>query len=106
MKQTQLLKGSLDLAVVAALATGESYGYEILERLADLGDVGDASVYGTLRRLEESGLLVSHLVAGTGGAARRYYAVTAAGRAWLEEAAVAWRGLARTIDRLLEEVVT
>ena len=51
--QAQLLKGVLELAVLAVIARGETYGYEILSTLESAGfdGVGDASVYGTLRRL-------------------------------------------------------
>ena len=51
--QTQLLKGVLDLAVLAVLDHDDSYGYEVVRRLHDaaLGEVAEASVYGTLRRL-------------------------------------------------------
>ena len=54
MDPTQLLKGVLDLAVLAVLRGGDGYGYDVLRRLraAGLEDVGDASVYGTLRRAE------------------------------------------------------
>ena len=64
MQQSQLLKGALDLAVVAALADHESYGYEVLQRLTDAGlaGVGDASVYGVLKRLETMSVLSSQLV--------------------------------------------
>ena len=49
MDTTQLLKGVLDVAVLAVLRQEDGYGYDIVRRLreAGLGDVGDASVYGT-----------------------------------------------------------
>ena len=45
MDATQLLKGVLDVAVLAVLKTGDGYGYDVLRRLrsAGLDDVGDAS---------------------------------------------------------------
>ena len=59
MDKSQLLKGVLDIAVLAVILRGEAYGYEILARLEEAGleGVGDASVYGTLRRLEQGGHL-------------------------------------------------
>lgn len=61
---TQLLKGVLDLAVLAVLAERDSYGYDVVRRLREsgLGEVGDASVYGTLRRLHQAGALTSYAV--------------------------------------------
>ncbi len=51
--QSQLLKGVLDLAVLAVLADEDGYGYDVVRRLREGGveAVAEASVYGTLRRL-------------------------------------------------------
>ena len=73
MQQSELLKGALDLAVLGSVGRGESYGYEVLQRLAAAGleGVGDASVYGSLKRLESQGYLrvaVGGVAAGSGAA--------------------------------------
>ena len=59
MDTTQLLKGVLDLAVLAVVGERDGYGYDVVRRLREAGldDVGDASVYGTLRRHGLSGRL-------------------------------------------------
>src|SRR5579862_9939470 len=92
MDQTQLLKGVLELAILSVIAQGETYGYEILSTLeqAGLDGVGDASVYGTLRRLEQAGYLTSRLEASDSGPARKYYAVTPVGREQLREGTQTW----------------
>ena len=103
MLRSQLIKGVLDIAVLAVLADEESYGYEILVKLAERGldDIGDASVYGTLRRLEAAGHLRSRLEASDSGPARRYYSLTATGRHHLAESAKEWAELRAALDRLL-----
>jgi PadR family transcriptional regulator PadR len=90
--RSQLLKGVLDIAVLAALDEEPSYGYAILTRLeqAGLHGVGDASVYGTLRRLEDAGHLRSQSVASESGPPRRYFSLTATGRAALAEGIREW----------------
>src|SRR5512142_1314184 len=90
---TQLLKGVLDLAVLAVLRTEDGYGYDILRRLrvAGLGDVGDASVYGTLRRLFQAGYLTTYVVPSEAGPHRKYYALNASGRVQLDESGRVWR---------------
>ena len=82
MDTTQLLKGVLDLAVLAVLRDEDGYGYDILRRLREAGleEVGDASVYGTLRRLFAAGLLTTYVVPSESGPHRKYYALNAAGR--------------------------
>jgi PadR family transcriptional regulator PadR len=102
---TQLLKGVLDLAVLAALRDEDGYGYDILRRLraAGLDDVGDASVYGTLRRLFNAGHLTTYVVPSDSGPHRKYYALNAAGREQLQRSGKIWQGFASTMDQLIRE---
>lgn len=103
MDRTQLLKGALDLAVLAVLADGDGYGYDIVRRLREGGfdGIGDASVYGTLRRQFQSGLLTSYVKPSDEGPNRKYYALNDAGRDQLEIAAKEWRRFAETVNTLL-----
>lgn len=105
MDTTQLLKGVLDLAVLAVLKDEDGYGYDILRRLraAGLDEVGDASVYGTLRRLFQAGFLTAYVVPSEEGPHRKYYALNAAGRGQLERSAKVWHGFASTMDNLLDD---
>lgn len=104
MEQAQLLKGVLDLAVLAVIARGETYGYEILSTLERAGfdGVGDASVYGTLRRLEQAGHLESRLAASDSGPARKYYAVTPSGAEQLQAGTEIWARISDAFGRLVE----
>jgi PadR family transcriptional regulator PadR len=101
---TQLLKGVLDLAVLAVLKEDDGYGYDIMRRLrvAGLDEIGDASVYGTLRRLFQAGLLTTYVVPSESGPHRKYYALNAAGRDQLGQSGKVWRAFASTMDQLLD----
>ena len=103
MDTTQLLKGTLDAAVLAVISEADGYGYDVVRRLREAGleEVGDASVYGTLRRLFASGALTSYVVASEEGPHRKYYGLTPAGRAALTNARKAWGEFAHVMDRLL-----
>lgn len=105
MDTTQLLKGVLDLAVLAVLKDDDGYGYDILRRLraAGLDEVGDASVYGTLRRLFQAGFLTTYVVPSEEGPHRKYYSLNAAGRDQLNRSGKVWRGFASTMDALLDD---
>ncbi|TPG18986.1 PadR family transcriptional regulator [Pedococcus bigeumensis] len=105
MDTTQLVKGVLDLAVLAVVADEDGYGYDIVRRLraAGLEDVGDASVYGTLRRLYSGGALTSYVVPSDEGPHRKYYGINAQGRATLHTQGKTWDAFAQTMDGLLEE---
>ncbi|TFD58838.1 PadR family transcriptional regulator [Cryobacterium suzukii] len=104
MDTTQLLKGVLDMAVLAVIVDDDGYGYDIVRRLraAGLDEVGDASVYGTLRRLYSAGALSSYVVPSDGGPHRKYYGMNANGRAMLAEQRANWTHFADTLTRLLE----
>lgn len=105
MDATQLLKGVLDLAVLAVLRDDDGYGYDVLRRLraAGLDEIGDASVYGTLRRLFQAGYLTTYVVPSEEGPHRKYYALNAAGRDQLNRSVKTWRSFAQTMDDLIAD---
>ena len=105
MEGTQLVKGVLDLAVLAVVAREDGYGYDVGRRLrsAGLDEVGDASVYGTLRRLYAAGALSSYVVPSDEGPHRKYYGINAQGRHLLETEGKTWAAFAATMDGLLEQ---
>ncbi len=105
MDGTQLVKGVLDLAVLAVVARDDGYGYDVVRRLrgAGLEEVGDASVYGTLRRLYAAGALTSYVVPSDEGPHRKYYGINAQGRTMLETQGKTWAGFADTMNALLGE---
>ena len=107
MDTTQLLKGVLDAAVLAVVQHDDGYGYDIVRRLreAGLGDVGDASVYGTLRRLYSAGALSSYVVPSDGGPHRKYYAINTQGREMLQAQRADWSRFATAMSGLLDERV-
>jgi PadR family transcriptional regulator PadR len=99
----QLLRGVLDLAVLAVLERADGYGYDVVRRLREAGlrDVADASVYGTLRRLFRAGLLTAYVVPSDEGPHRKYHALNDAGRAQLERSRRTWSEFAATMDHLV-----
>ena len=104
MDTTQLLKGVLDVAVLAVITEEDGYGYDVVRRLrsSGLADVGDASVYGTLKRLYSAGALTSYVVPSDDGPHRKYYGINAQGRAMLSEQRDVWRRFSGTMSSLLE----
>ena len=106
MDTTQLLKGVLDLAVLAVVDAEDGYGYDVVRRLraGGLDDVGDASVYGTLRRLYAAGALTSYVVASDEGPHRKYYGITPTGRSQLKSQADDWAHFSATVSSILQGV--
>ena len=103
MDTTQLLKGVLDVAVLAVIRDEDGYGYDIVRRLraAGIDEVGDASVYGTLRRLYAGGMLTSYVVPSDGGPHRKYYGITKEGLSMLVAHTTDWEQFAGIMTGLL-----
>lgn len=103
MERSQLLRGVLDVAVLAVIAERDGYGYDIQRRLAQAGidGVGEATIYGTLRRLYRSGSLSSYSQPSDEGPHRRYYGLTESGRGELDAGRVDWRAFVDAVERLL-----
>ena len=103
---TQLLKGALDLAVLAVIAGHDTYGYDIARRIwaSGLDDVREASVYGTLNRLFRAGLLTTRVEASPSGPHRKYYGLTRDGRAYLRDGRVRWQTTTSAIDTLINAI--
>lgn len=103
MDTTQLLKGVLDAAVLAVVQREDGYGYDVVRRLRDAGlaEVGDASVYGTLRRLYAAGALSTYVVPSEGGPHRKYYSITPTGAELLRAQRASWEQFSATLTRLI-----
>jgi PadR family transcriptional regulator, regulatory protein PadR len=99
----QLKKGALDLCVLALLSRGDSYAYEIASRLSDAIGMGEGTIYPLMRRMQSDGLVETYLVESTAGPSRKYYRLTAAGKASFETQKDAWRSFAGAMQSILGE---
>ena len=98
-QRSEWLRGVLELCVLRVLAGGPTYGYAITAELAaaGLGDIKGGTLYPLLGRLEKNGLVVAEWRAGEGGPGRKYFALTAAGRAELDDGTAHWHEFASTV---------
>jgi PadR family transcriptional regulator PadR len=99
--EIQLKKGVLNLCVLALLARGDSYAYEIASRLAQAIDMGEGTIYPLMRRLQSDGLVETYLVESPAGPSRKYYRLTPAGQASLDSQSRDWTRFARAVDDIL-----
>ncbi|GEL98846.1 PadR family transcriptional regulator [Cellulomonas terrae] len=102
------LRGVLDVCVLAVLAEGSTYGYAITARLDELGlgAVKGGTLYPLLARLEQAELVTTQWQPGVGGPGRKYFALTAAGRAELERRGAAWRSFAALTSDIVDPART
>jgi len=108
-RQTQWLRGVLDLAVLATLqSAGTSYGYLLIQSLTGAGiqDLKGGTIYPLLARLEQEGLVSSEWQAGAGGPGRKYFTITPGGRQTLANGSAGWTDFAARIDLILRHSST
>ncbi len=103
---SELLRGHTDAILLAQLSGGDSYGYRLGRAVAQATEgaleLKEATLYTAFRRLEGAGLISSYWgEEATGGARRRYYAITEEGRAALAEDKAQWRQVRDMLDGLL-----
>ena len=86
----QLKRGLLDICVLAAIKNEDSYGYQIIKDMKPYVDISESTLYPILRRLEAAELLTVRS-AEYNGRLRKYYRITEAGRARIEEFEKEWK---------------
>ena len=100
--EVQLKKGVLGLCVLALLARGNSYAYEIASRLSAAVDMGEGTIYPLMRRMQNEGLVSTYLEESPSGPPRKYYAITDAGRARFDEQASEWREFVEAVEAIIK----
>jgi PadR family transcriptional regulator, regulatory protein PadR len=96
----ELRRGSLPLAVLAALRT-EHYGYTLRKTLADHGmAIDEGTLYPLLRRLETQGLLVSQWRE-EDKRNKRFYRLSPDGKLILKQLLIEWKRIHASLEDIL-----
>jgi PadR family transcriptional regulator PadR len=100
---TNIRKGVLEYCVLALLSRREMYGLELAGALMERGlTASEGSLYPLLARMREAGAVDTRWEAPGGGRSRRYYAITAVGRAQLSLFAQVWGDIAEQVEQLMK----
>ena len=86
----QMKRGLLDICVLAAIQSEDSYGYQIIKDVKPYVEISESTLYPILRRLESAELLTVRAVEHN-GRLRKYYHITEAGRARIAAFAEEWK---------------
>ena len=99
---TQLRKGLLEYCVLNAVSRGETYGYELVQRLRGIEQlaVTESTVYPILSRLKQDGYVKVRDAPSSSGPPRRYFSLTSIGRHRIGEMNVYWDGLCAATTEL------
>lgn len=99
-----LIRGHTDAIILARLMGGDSYGYEIGKAVNRLSggrlELKEATLYTAFRRLEQAGFVASYWGGKASGARRRYYTITADGRAECLRLLGEWEDTKEIMDQL------
>jgi transcriptional regulator len=104
-RQMNLLQGTLDVLVLQALAAEPGHGYGVAEWIRARTDgtleIEDGALYTSLHRMEKRGWLTSSWGVSENNRRAKYYALTSAGAAQLDEASRDWTRYAEAVFKVL-----
>ena len=86
----QLKRGLLDVCVLAAIRSEDSYGYKIIKDMKPYVDLSESTLYTILKRLE-TGKMLTVRTAEHDGRLRKYYRITEDGLRRIEEFKSDWK---------------
>lgn len=98
---TQFKKGLLDLCVLAIIDKKETYGYEIVNLIAETIEISEGTIYPLLKRLTDQDYCLTRLVESKQGGARKYYKLSAQGKKHLNNLRHEWQSLSSKINEIL-----
>lgn len=107
-RRSLLLRGVLDMCVLAMVHRQPDHVYGLVGRLADSGleHVSFGSLYPLVTRLRQQGLVQDTTVASPVGPPRSVLSATGAGQQALERWTKQWRAVNSAVTRLLDESVS
>ena len=104
MLTDELKKGSAEFLILSLLEAEPRHGYELQKLIESLSEgvltFNVASLYPLLYRMEERGSIIGRWVEKSGERRKRYYRLTAAGRATLEAQRDSWKEFVTAINRV------
>ncbi|MEP7119207.1 MAG: PadR family transcriptional regulator [Acidobacteriota bacterium] len=104
-----LIKGTLDLLILKVVSLQPMHGWGIAQRIQAISEdalsVQQGSLYASLHRLTREGWLTSAWHDTDLGRRARFYALTPAGRAQLDEEVNHWTRLSRGVARIIDATI-
>jgi PadR family transcriptional regulator PadR len=104
MLTKDMVAASAKPLLLSIIAEGESYGYEIIQKVRELSggqiEWSDGMLYPVLHRLERDGLIESEWKEADTGRQRKYYSISAGGRKALKAERQQWLTVHNTLGKL------
>jgi DNA-binding PadR family transcriptional regulator len=104
MLSKELVAASTVPLVLSVLASGESYGYELIQRVRELSggqiEWTEGMLYPVLHWMEREGMIESEWKEADSGRRRKYYRLSRTGKKALQEERTQWMTVHSTLTRL------
>jgi len=99
---TQLRRGTIEYCVLAVLAEGEEYAFELVRRLSAVDGLvtSEGTIYPLLSRLRRDDMVTTTWQESDAGPPRKYYRLTAKGRSTLADLNEYWKEINATVSQL------
>jgi len=99
----QIRRGALELCILAILARGKRYGYDIVHALTGAEGlvIKEGTIYPLLNRLKGEGLIDAEWQPSPQGPDRKYYTLTERGRRQLAVMRAQWRHFAGEVAQII-----
>jgi len=102
---SDLLRGHTDTIILKLLLDADKYGYEITKLVSENSDqqyeLKEATMYSSLKRLEQDGHIISYWGDETQGGRRRYYRITMSGQEQYRLNKHNWVDAKKILEKLL-----
>jgi PadR family transcriptional regulator, regulatory protein PadR len=102
---SDLLRGHTDTMILRLLSEADRYGYEIVKLIVEHSggeyELKEATMYSSVRRLEQDGDIEWYWGDETQGGRRKYFRITAKGRATYARNKSNWEYAKRVLANLL-----
>ena len=98
----QLKRGLLDICVLAAIKSKDSYGYQIIKDMKPYIELSESTLYTILKRLETAQMLTVK-TAEHNGRLRKYYHITGTGLKRIEEFKIDWQEIVSIYRFIVKE---
>jgi PadR family transcriptional regulator, regulatory protein PadR len=102
---SDLLRGHTDTIILKLLADGDKYGYEVTKLVYEHSkqhyELKEATMYSSLKRLENDGHIISYWGDETQGGRRKYYRITNTGEDLYKVNKQNWDYAKQILDELL-----
>lgn len=105
---SDVIRGYNDTLILCLLKQGDSYGYEISKKIAELSGgnyhIKETTLYSAFARLQKKAYISSYYGEETNGRRRTYYQMTPDGEAYYREKCREWALTQKVINRFIETI--